>query len=305
MILKENPGQISGFAGPIKTFAQRFTYLALVFSAFTLMMFGKVDPIFVDRVRANIVDKLGPVLEVTSSATETLFSAVDEITTLFTIRQTNEKLKTQNYRLLEWLALARKLEAENELLRNLLNFKPSHEASFISARVIADTSGTFANSIVLNAGKIDSVRRGQAVVVGEGLVGRVAGVGRESARILLTTDLNSRIPVAIQPGNIRAILAGDNSNYPRLIHLPPGVSVDQGDRVVTSGHGGVLPAGLPVGLIKSVEPNAIKVRLFVNQSRISFVRVLDYGISGIVELPPLSRSNPLADEGTHQSKSLK
>ena len=107
---------------------------------------------------------------------------------------------------------------------------------------------------------------------------------------LLTTDLNSRIPVVIQPRNIRAILAGDNSSYPKLIHLPSGVGIEQGERIVTSGHGGAFPPGLPVGFVKAVDDNSIRVRMFVKRSQVTYVQVLDYGLRGIVELPSIKNN---------------
>jgi rod shape-determining protein MreC len=99
---------------------------------------------------------------------------------------------------------------------------------------------------------------------------------------LLISDLNSRIPVLIEATRTRAILAGNNSNRPRLIHLAPGATVSPGDRVVTSGHGGVFPVGLPVGLVDAVNEGGISVLPFVSRDRLEYVRVLDYGLKGII-----------------------
>jgi rod shape-determining protein MreC len=287
MGIKDSAGLVSNLAHPIKTVAQRFTYVALVVSSFCLIMFGRIDPIFVERFRVSITDGLTPLLNVTSRLTSSIFTLAQEVIDLNNTRKSNGLLIEENNRLLKWQALAKRLEVENKALHDLLNFVPSRKANFIAARIIADTSGAFANSVVLNAGKNESVQKGQAAVTGEGLIGRVSGVGFRSARILLVTDLNSRIPVIIQPRKIRAILAGDNSNYPKLIHLSPGINVEQGEQIVTSGHGGVFPPGLPVGFVKSVDQSLIKVRLFADHKRASYVRVLDYGTSGIVEMPLL------------------
>jgi rod shape-determining protein MreC len=152
--------------------------------------------------------------------------------------------------------------------------------------VIADTGGAFAHSLVLNAGSRAGVGKGQAVVTGEGMVGRIAAVGERSAWVLLITDLNSRIPVTIAPAGIRAILAGNNSDRPRLVHLPPGVAISPGDRVVTSGHGGAFPPGLPVGIVAAVSEAGIDVRPFMDRSRIEYVRVVDFGLQGILRRVP-------------------
>ena len=86
-------------------------------------------------------------------------------------------------------------------------------------------------------------------MTGDGLVGRVAELGDHAARILLLTDLNSRVPVVIEETRERAILSGDNTERPALAYLPPDARVSSGQRVVTSGSGGVLPAGLPIGTV--------------------------------------------------------
>ena len=120
------------------------------------------------------------------------------------------------------------------------------------------------------------------MITGDGLVGRVAGVGNRATRVLLITDLNSRIPVLVEATRTRGILIGNNSNRPRLIHLPPGATVSPGDRIVTSGHGGAFPVGLPIGLIDAVNESGISVQPFVPRDRLEYVRILDYGLKGIV-----------------------
>jgi rod shape-determining protein MreC len=286
MGLKISPRSINGIAQPTKTMAQRLAYLVLVLAAVATMMLGKIDPIMMERVRVLTTDTVAPILDAISRPVESVNRFVLEAKDLLAIRAVNSKLSQDNARLLHWQTVARKLEAENNSLRSLLSFVQDKEASFIAARVIADTGGAFANSILLNAGDRDSVRKGQAAITGVGLVGRVTGIGKRSSRVLLITDLNSRIPVIVQPGGIRAILAGDNSEHPRLIHLPPGAVVGQGDRIVTSGHGGAFPPGLPVGRVSTVGELGILIRPFIDRTRLGYVRLLDYGLSGIVETPP-------------------
>ncbi len=286
MGLKVSPRSISGIAQPTKTMAQRLAYLALVLGAIAAMMLGKIDAVMMERVRVLTTDAVAPILDAISRPVESANRLILEAKDLYAIRSVNAKLTQENARLLHWQTVARKLEAENTSLRNLLNFVQDKNASFITARVIADTGGAFANSILLNAGERNGVRKGQAAVTGAGLVGRITGIGKRSSRVLLITDLNSRIPVVVQPSGVRAILAGDNSEHPKLIHLQPGAVVGQGDRVVTSGHGGAFPTGLPVGRVSTVGDSGILVRPFTDRTRLGYVRLLDYGLSGIVETPP-------------------
>jgi rod shape-determining protein MreC len=211
-----------------------------------------------------------------------LNDAIVHLNALAQVHERNEKLQQDKDRLLQWQSVARMLQAENQALRAQLNYVPGPDASYISARVIADTGGAFAHSVLLNIGHQPGVEKGHAVVTGDGLIGRVEGVGSRATRVLLISDLNSRIPVLIEATRARAILAGNNSNRPRLIHLSPGVTVSPGDRIVTSGHGGVFPVGLPIGLVDAVNEEGISVLPFVPRDRLEYVRILDFGLEGII-----------------------
>lgn len=264
-------------AAPIRSL-QRFAYLGLVVAAFGLMMLGKADVVVVERFRAQVTDTVAPLLDAVSRPVATVNDIIAEAREMMDLRAENAQLRKERDRLLQWEAAGRRLEAENQALQRLLNFVPHEARGFISARVIADTGGAFAHSLVLNAGADDEVRRGQAVVSGDGLVGRVVGVGARSSRILLLTDLNSRIPVVTEQSRVRAVLAGTNTSQPVLDHLLPNDTVTVGERVVTSGHGGVFPPGLPVGVVISVSDSGAVVQPLVATDRLEYVRVIDYGL---------------------------
>ncbi len=110
------------------------------------------------------------------------------------------------------------------------------------------------------------------------MVGRVIEVGEWSARVLLITDINARIPVSLESSRMRAVMAGDNSDQPRLLYLPPESPVAVGERVVTSGNGGLFPAGIPIGVVASVGERGIKVQPLADLGRIEHLRLVDYGI---------------------------
>ncbi len=268
---------------PDKGLANRFGYLGLVLAAFALMLLGKADVVVMERVRASISDAVAPVLEVLSRPVATFDRIVDEMNAISSLREENARLRLENQHLIEWQAASRKLASENKQLKGLLNFAPGAEPGFISGRVIADSGGAFVHSLLITAGKRDGVSKGQAVITGDGLVGRVHGVGSRSGRVLLITDLNSRIPVVVEATRARAILAGDNSDRPRLIHMPPGASVSPGDRIVTSGHGGAFPPGIPVGVVGHAGDGGVTVKPYVQRDRLEYVRVVDYGLQGILD----------------------
>lgn len=282
--MKESPRQAQRLMAPIRTLVHRFAYLGLIGTAFFLMLLGKADTVLVDRFRIQVTDAVAPILDVLSRPVDTVVAVVDGVRELANLRAENARLLEDRTRLFQWQTVARRLEAENKSLRDLLNLAPDSMASFITARVIGDTGGAFAHNLVLSGDMRSGARKGQAVITGDGLVGRVIGVGDRSIRVLLITDLNSRIPVVVESSRTRAILAGDNSERPRLIHLPPGATVSPGERIVTSGHGDAFPAGLPVGVVVSVSDGGIEVQPLIDRNRLEYVRIVDFGLRGI--FPP-------------------
>ena len=269
------PGYVLRFATPIKVVVQRFAYMLLVVSAVGVILLGKADSVVVDRARVAVVDALAPILDALSRPAATISVVIDNAMELTELRAENARLREANERLAQWQLVARELEAENRSFRDLLNFVPGGVAKQVSARVIADTGGAYVRSVLINVGADDHVGKGQAAITGQGLVGRVTDVGDRSARVLLVTDLNSRIPVLVESSRYRAILAGDNSNTPKLAYLPTEAKVSAGDRIVTSGHGGFFPKGLPVGIVTQVVDGEIRVRPFVDLDRLAYVRVID------------------------------
>jgi len=270
-------------AVPVRTFAQRFAHIGLIIAAAALMLVGKMEPAAFERARAQVTDAVAPILDVASRPLEAMNQMVSEGKTLLALRAENARLRESRDRLLQWQAIARKLDSENKALRELLNFVPSSNAKTIAARVIGDAGGAFARTMILNAGSRDGVRKGEAVITGAGLVGRVQEVGLRSSRLLLLSDLNSRIPAVIENSRVRGIAAGTNGETLRLVHLPPDVVVEPGDRVVTSGNGGALPPGVPIGVVSAVGKQGVEVQPFVDPSRLEIVRVMDYGLHGIID----------------------
>ena len=256
--------------------AQRFGLLLLMATAVALLILGKTHGDAIRHLRGMAVEVAAPILEVLSAPVISARHAINEIEHLWNTYRDNGALREQVARLSKWQTIARNLEQENANLRALL--RPTHDAApiFVSARVIGDTGGLFVQSVLLNAGRRDGVGAGQAVVTGLGLAGRVVEVGNRSSRLLLLTDLNSRVPVIVEHSRHRAVLAGDNSARPRLTFLPANAKINSGDRVVTSGHAGVFPPGLPVGIVSSVTEGEARIQPFVDWARMEYVTVLRY-----------------------------
>jgi rod shape-determining protein MreC len=172
------------------------------------------------------------------------------------------------------------LQKENRELRDLAHFKSEPGLAYISARVIADTGGAYTRGLIVTAGKTDGVREGMAAMTGEGLIGRVVEVGDWSSRIILISDLNSRIPVTVAETGDRAILAGDNSASPRLMFMPRDSAAAEGSHIVTSGHGGVFPPNLPVGTLQNPDHGAYIVTPAADLGRVTYVQLVDFDLKG-------------------------
>ncbi len=283
--MKKPGGSVSHITTPVRAWAHRFAFLLLVASAFGLMLLGKADVLLVERTRTAITDAVAPILDLASRPADTINGIADALSEMTNLRAENELLRRENDRLRSWQALAQKLEAENTALRRLTDMVPDSGLRFVTARVIGDTGGAFARSVLVNAGARDGVSKGQAAITSAGLAGRVAEAGKRSARVLLVTDINSRIPVLIGKGRNRAILAGDNTVQPKLLYLAPQVDVARGDQVVTSGHGGAFPPGLPVGVVSQVGEGVLRVEPYVDWSHIEYLRLADYELSGVLFSP--------------------
>jgi rod shape-determining protein MreC len=270
---------------PLRVLVQRFAFLLLVISAFALMLLGKGETLVIERFRTGVLDFAAPVMEVLSQPAAVVANTVENAKQLYWLRTENERLREENAKLREWQATAQELQSENAALRDFLRMAPETQARFITARVIADPGGAFVRSAIVNVGRRHGVEKGQAVMNADGLVGRVFDIGFHSARILLITDINSRLPVLVESTRDRAILAGDNGDRLKLVFLGATSEVSVGDRVVTSGQGGMFPAGLPVGTVSAIGTGAVRVAPLVNFDRLEMVRIVDYGFAA---LPPSS-----------------
>lgn len=229
---------VAGLAVPVRIWAQRFAFLALLAFAFALMLLSKAETGALQNARIVIVDSVAPILSVMSRPVEAGQEVSSSVKTYFLVHAENDRLRQENERLIRWMQTARQLEVENATLRAQLEYVPELSPRAVTARVIADTGGGFFHSLLINAGARHFVQRGQAVVSRAGVVGRIAEVGDRSARVLLLTDLNSRIPAIVELTGDRVIVTGNNTRWPGVTYLASNSPVSVGDRVVTSGHGG-------------------------------------------------------------------
>jgi len=206
------------------------------------------------------------------------------------VQEENQRLREENARLRAWYQLALAMRDKMDRYEEILSLNPDPSAEVVVARVVAETDGPFVKTRVLNAGGDDGVRIDQAVLSEHGLVGRVVSAGRRSSRVLLLKDLNSRVPVLVERNDVRAILAGDNSQRPQMRYMRAGHGLINGDRIVTSGDGGLLPRGLAVGEAFLDGQGVWRVRLFADNGPIDYVRVVkfDFPVRPELEREPVA-----------------
>lgn len=263
-------------AVPIREISNRISLVFMLTLAAALLLLGRAETYVFDRARQVVTDLAAPLLEIASrpvAAARHVVERTDEYAYVF---DENERLRAENARLLAWKEAALKLESKVARYEALLNVQIDPDIKYVSGRVVSDNGGPFVDTVIVNVGSTQGAKSGDAVVDTDGLVGRIVATGDKASRILLLTDLNSRIPVVIEPAHYKAVLAGDNTDWPKLEYLAVTGSVSPGDRVVTSGDGGLIPPGLPVGLVIQTSDGFLRVQTFADRDRLDFVRVLKY-----------------------------
>ncbi|MDQ2861700.1 MAG: rod shape-determining protein MreC [Pseudomonadota bacterium] len=175
---------------------------------------------------------------------------------------------------LTWRDRALALGEENARLKALMGITTNPPLPVVFARAVIDARGPFSNTRLIDAGASRGIVEGNPALGEHGLVGRVVGVASGVSRVLLLTDVESRTPVLIARTNGRAILTGDGGPSPQLAWLRTHEALREGDRVLTSGDGGVLPRGLPVGAAIKGADGSWRVALDSDGSPIDFVQIL-------------------------------
>ena len=262
-------------AQAFRYFGERFVVIALIFAAAALLVLGKADIRAVRAMGDTVAGLAVPLQQVINQpwiATERLAAAIGNI---LAVHDENARLRAENERLLEWQAEAVYLAVENRALRTALEMpEPRLAEALLTARIVADSSSSFFHARLIEAGRDHGIAEGMAVMTPDGLVGRIIGTGANSARVLLITDINSRIPVLVGDSGDQALLEGTNANRPSLQFLPLNPRFREGDPVMTSGLGGLLPAGLAVGRVDRIEEGRVRVRPAVDWTRLDYVTVL-------------------------------
>ncbi|MFV0359173.1 rod shape-determining protein MreC [Tropicimonas sp.] len=276
----------------------------LVLFCLAIFLIWRIDSPRVERFRAELVDRVVPGMQWASVPIARFARMIDDFQSYQRIYRQNEDLRRELQQMKAWKEAAVQLEQQNAKLLALNNVRLDPKLTSVSGLVVADSGSPFRQSVLLNVGARDGIRDGWATMDGLGLVGRISGVGETTSRVILLTDAASRIPVTIQPMGFRALLSGDNTAAPVLEFLEDPLEIRAGDRVISSGDGGLFPADMLVGQVARAPDGRLRVWLAADYEQLEFLRVLrshegevirDPG--GLVVPPQLPLPPPAPDGG--------
>ncbi|WP_170385969.1 rod shape-determining protein MreC [Ruegeria atlantica] len=241
-----------------------------------IFLVWRIDSPRVERFRAQVVDTVVPSMEWAMVPVTGVVNLVRDFQSYQRLSEQNQELRSELRLMRAWKEAALQLEQENARLLDLNNVRLDPRLTYITGVVMADSGSPFRQSVLLNVGERDGITDGWATMDGIGVVGRISGVGPDTARVILMTDASSAIPATIQPSGQTALITGDNTPAPAVEFLENRELVRPGDRVVTSGDGGVFPGGLLIGQITADPGGRLRVRLSADFERLEFLRVLRY-----------------------------
>ncbi|TCO73905.1 rod shape-determining protein MreC [Rhodovulum euryhalinum] len=269
------------YARPIRRILFGGTILFLM----ALFALWRIDSPRVERFRAALVDTVIPSFDWALVPVTRMAELIEGFQSYARLAEQNQELRRELRQMKAWKEAALQLEQENAKLLDLNKVRLDPKLTYVTGVVMADSGSPFRQSVLLNVGARDGILDGWATTDGLGLVGRISGVGQNTSRVILLTDSNSRVPVTIQPSGQRAVLAGDNSAAPPLDFVEDPAQVRPGDRVVSSGDGGVFPAGLLVGHVAMGRDGRLRARLAAEYDRLEFLRVLRSHANEVIRDP--------------------
>ncbi len=277
-MLARDRTQNDDYTGPLK----RLLLGVLLICLIGVFLLWRIDSPRVERFRAQVVDRVVPNFDWAMAPVTGMVRIMRDFQSYDRIYQQNQDLRRELQQMSAWKEAALQLEQENARLLDLNNVRLDPRLTYVTGVVAADSGSPFRQSVILNVGARDGIVDGWAAMDGLGVVGRISGVGANTARVILLTDTSSRVPVTVQPSGQRALVAGDNTAAPPIDFLEDAGQVRAGDRVITSGDGGVFPPGLLVGQIALDPGGRMRLRLAADYERLEFLRVLrDHRSGGI------------------------
>ena len=270
---REDVGIVIRSAFLAKGTKQRFSLFVLIILSIILLFAETIETKPLNYLRSFIKDTIYRGSLVVSIPFKSFDNIAENVSTHMSLYENYSKLKIENYELKNNISKSDFLELENTQLRKLIEEQVSSSSNFVSARVMLDKQSPYLNSLIINIGSNKNIKNGMAVLDGKNFIGRIVDVNFFSSRVLLVSDLNSKISVITEPSAHHAILSGHGENALSLEYLPENHNIQNGDKVYTSGKGGIFSPGIPIGEVK-IENNIIKVLLFSDLNQITFLNII-------------------------------
>lgn len=270
MPLAKDRSQRDDYTTPLRRLVLGIIVLCLL----GIFLVWRIDSPRVERFRAQVVDRVVPSMDWAMAPVTGTINLFRDFQSYRRLADQNRELRRELRQMKAWKEAALQLEQENARLLDLNNVRLDPRLTYITGVVLADSGSPFRQSVLLNVGARDGIRDGWAAMDGIGLVGRISGTGENTARVILLTDASSSVPAIIQPSGQTALVTGNNTAAPLIDFLENPDLVRPGDRVTTTGDGGVFPAGLLIGQVAADPSGRLRVRLAADYERLEFLRVL-------------------------------
>lgn len=252
----------------------RLILSALIVLLLGLFLLWRIDSPRVERVRIELIDRVVPNFSWATSPLTGTINILRSARSYTRIYQQNKDLRRELQQMKAWKEAALQREQENARLLDLNKVRLDPKFTKITGVVLADSGSPFRQTVLLNIGKRDGIVDGWAAIDGIGLVGRIAGVGERTSRVILLGDTSSRVAVTIESNGQTGLVVGDNTSRPQIEFLENPETVRPGDRVMTSGDGGVFPSGILVGQVTQTQSGRLRVRLAADMLQLEFLRVI-------------------------------
>ncbi len=251
---------------------QRFSLFILVIFSILLIFLETIEAKPLNKIRSFIKDVVYRTAVVVNYPTKIFSGSYNIMEDHFSLYKDYNDLKKENEVLKNEYSKSEFLELENSQLRKLIDEQAQSESNLVSARVMLDEQSPYLNSFVINIGSNKEIKNGMAVLDGKNFIGRIVDVNFFSSRILLVTDLNSKIPVISEPSGNHAILSGHGNSRPTLEYFSENQKIHENDIIYTSGKEGIFAPGIPIGEAK-IAKDIIEVQLYSEISEITFVNI--------------------------------
>tara|TARA_B100001093_G_scaffold42718_1_gene36289 strand:- start:39 stop:881 length:843 start_codon:yes stop_codon:yes gene_type:complete len=252
---------------------QKFSLLTLVIVSIIILSleYFKTGPINQFRIFAkDVIFKTSYFISLPFSSVKNTYHGFNDHLKIY---EENKKLKNTNLNIQELKFENQFLKEENIRLNELIEEKSLFSDNYRVTKILLDQESPYLRSIVINKGFKHDIKIGSAVRSGSYFVGKVVGVNYLTSRVLLINDLNSKIPVIIEPDGTSAMVSGNGSKiFGDIEYLPEKNQVEEGHIVYTSGTDGIISSGIPVGKI-IIKNNQKSVRFFIDFDQIQYVKV--------------------------------